>query len=256
LPARRDVEEDLIEDVDDRESTVSPRPPSPPPIKALIQTTVQFDGKSILNAAGHYALKAFDFNAFTRKEVLAVIKHSNTRGYSYHRVSGSATIDADRVKAVTCDLDDEDSWTSIESIVEEYGQQKKKNIRVNVLVSYARRVKGMEAESDVIDSSDDEPAPRKKRRTATEKRKEEAEAMSVVDEACGNAVGDLIRRWRCEKRACINYGKTCYIVDMEHVHLNSSDLTVWNTAIRYGKATLEVPSGALFSALNSKKKVC
>jgi hypothetical protein len=97
-------------------------------------------------------------------------------------------------------------------------------------------------------------APRKKRRTATEKRKEEAEAIQAVDKACGNDVGNLLRRWHCEKKGCFNYSKACYIIDTDHIPLNSSDLTSWNTAIKYERATLEVPSGPLFSAFISKRK--
>jgi hypothetical protein len=128
-----------VRDMDNEElSLLSSQPPSLPlpPIQTLFQTTVLFDGKALFNDAKFYASAAFDFDAFTSKELSAVVKYTNKRGYSYHKVGSNATIEADRVKAVMCDLDDVDSWANVESIIDNYGQQKRKNLHVIVTINY------------------------------------------------------------------------------------------------------------------------
>jgi len=109
----------------------------------------------------------FDFDAFTRKEVLAVSKHADDKGYSYHKIGGYASIGYDRVKPTSCDLGDSEGWVDVLGIVSSHHRQGKKGIYVKVVMDYARRAKKAKREDfeaeDIVESSGQEEAPVKKR---------------------------------------------------------------------------------------------
>src|SRR5213595_1031832 len=50
------------------------------PIEALIQTKVQFDGQPLFTTAKSYTPSEFNFDAFTRKEVIAVTEYAEDKG--------------------------------------------------------------------------------------------------------------------------------------------------------------------------------
>ena len=64
-------------------------------ITGLIEMTsgaILFDGEPLFTMAKSCTPSEFDFDAFTRKEVLAVSKHADDKGYSYHKIGGYASI--------------------------------------------------------------------------------------------------------------------------------------------------------------------
>jgi hypothetical protein len=69
--------------------------------------------------------------------VIAVTEYAKNKGYSYHKISGYASIEYDRVKPLSCDLEDSEGWADVLGIISSYYGQGKKGIRINIVMDYA-----------------------------------------------------------------------------------------------------------------------
>jgi hypothetical protein len=67
---------------------------------------------------------------------------------------------------------------------------------------------------------------------------------------------ELQHRWRCERKACNNFSKYCYISseDNEHFSINGYNLSCWGSAIKKGIATVDKPSEYVFQAIRRESR--
>jgi hypothetical protein len=99
--------------------------------------------------------------------------------------------------------------------------------------------------------------PSHRRSTATHVQNLMVSDMATAEEAAGNFVISLSKRWSCTNTTCRNHSYACWVsgsdLAQNHYPMNGEALSAWSQEIKRGDSTLEEPSTRTVIRLSNTK---
>jgi len=118
------------------------REPTPIDVNELeytISCTTFFDGKKVWFDVDSCHLREFNVHEYNAKSIKAVTSEAQRIKMGFELVSSVATISGNKLKNCAKSMDDHNDWNTIERLVEKYMKEGFKKIRIDYIVTYAKK---------------------------------------------------------------------------------------------------------------------
>jgi hypothetical protein len=184
-----------------------------------------------------------------------------------------ATIGGQRLKQSAKSMEDPNDWETIERMVEKYMREGIKGIRIDYVVSQAKKRRdpafapvAVENDGDSDDEDEESPKP-KKRKVCSLKmyliidtnRYTYPRNRDRILERGPSGVREIYKEWKCTAASRINSTFYCFVdeSDGKHYKLDATDVSQWAKAInlKAGNATLKRPSERLRAKLMRRTRL-